>query len=84
MQKVQTIQFRGSDAHCHRSGGDSRRGRRQAIASAHTKNPVWSDLRDPNRVLSVIESKGVQTEWRFKSSYRENRRFATAAGVGRK
>jgi len=44
----------------------------------------WSDLGDPNRVLSVIESKGVQTEQRFKSRYREKWRPATPAGVSRR
>jgi len=43
----------------------------------------WSDLGNPNRVLSVIENRGVQTEWRFKSSYGEQRQPAGVT-VGRK
>jgi mannose-1-phosphate guanylyltransferase len=41
----------------------------------------WSDLGNPSRVLSVIENTGVQTEWKFRSSYREIWRPATAAAA---
>jgi mannose-1-phosphate guanylyltransferase len=41
----------------------------------------WSDLGDPNRVLSVIERKGVQTERKFKSSFGKNGIAQLAAGV---
>lgn len=44
----------------------------------------WSDLGDPNRVLSVIETKGVQMEWKFRPSHREKWHPAAAAGVSRK
>jgi hypothetical protein len=28
----------------------------------------WSDLGEPNRVLSILERKGIQTAWRVKPS----------------
>ena len=43
----------------------------------------WSDRGNPNLVLSVIENKGVQTEWRFKSSFQEKWQLARVA-VSRK
>jgi hypothetical protein len=36
----------------------------------------WSDLGEPDRVLSVLESKGVKTEWEF----RAGRELGRAAG----
>ena len=33
----------------------------------------WSDLGEPGRVLSVLERKGVQTDWGFKPGYGDRR-----------
>jgi mannose-1-phosphate guanylyltransferase len=42
----------------------------------------WSDLGEPGRVLSVLESKGVRTEWRFKAGRQLGWATARAEAAG--
>jgi mannose-1-phosphate guanylyltransferase len=39
----------------------------------------WSDLGEPGRVLSVLEGKGVKTEWRFRAGRQPGRMTRTEA-----
>jgi len=42
----------------------------------------WSDLGEPGRVLSVLQGKGVQTDWEFKSDFRDRRAMVRKAADG--
>jgi mannose-1-phosphate guanylyltransferase len=42
----------------------------------------WSDLGEPGRVLSVLERKGVQTDWGFKPGYGDRRVMVREAADG--
>ncbi|MEO6779758.1 MAG: sugar phosphate nucleotidyltransferase [Bradyrhizobium sp.] len=61
----------------------------QRVLSAHPyalavlcgKGLGWSDLGEPSRVFSVLERKGVKTEWNFDSGRGEER--SAGAGGGR-
>ena len=44
-----------------------------ALAVLRASDLGWSDLGEPGRVLSVLERKGVQTEWGFKPGYGNER-----------
>lgn len=54
----------------------------RSLAVLRGKGLGWSDLGEPDRVLSVLKRKGLQTEWGFSSSSGEERNGLAEAATG--